>query len=445
MPAITKRDRPIHIEFVSNKSASPLGGLPAIEALAQEFGLWKKIQAVTGLDPRSRKGRGYGPELIVAQLIYSFCTGGDSLADAEKLKTDPLAKRLAGVPTFADETTLGEWLRAQSPESVQAMGQITRDFILWVMPRATPGRWLHNSQREVFFDDTELEVSGKSFEGARLNYEGKLALSWQVIWVGPFLAGHSLGGHAEASSELLPLLEKARPLWRGQSAYFYADSASSAVKYLQPIEAEAWQWSVSYNKWTLALERQAQSWPEDQWTDQTIVEWKNGEKLEEQYTWIQHQPESAAQPILFAVVRNKGDKEFFWRYAFVACDRQRKGSPKAVFERHRLKGHKEQLFSEVLSGLDLHHPPCAELIANQMYYAIAALAYNLLVALKLLHLPEERQQCRLKTLIREIMILPGRFVTHARRVVARIYVAPEWLDWWRVAYQQMTQKAASSG
>ena len=28
MPAITKRDRPIHLEFVSNKSASPLGGLP---------------------------------------------------------------------------------------------------------------------------------------------------------------------------------------------------------------------------------------------------------------------------------------------------------------------------------------------------------------------------------------------------------------------------------
>ena len=445
MPAITKRDRPIHIEFVSNKSASPLGGLPAIEALAQQFGLWKKIKGATGLDPRTRKGRGYGPELIISQLIYSFCTGGDSLADAEKLKTDPLAKRLAGVPTFADESTLGEWLRAQSPESVRAVGEITREFILWVMQRVTPGRWLHNGQREVFFDDTELEVSGKTFEGARLNYEGNLALSWQVIWVGPFLAGESLGGHPEPSGQLVPLLESARPLWQGHSAYFYADSASSAVKYLQPIDAEGWQWSVSYNKWTTALERQAQSWPEEQWTDATVRAWKNGEKLLEQYTWIKHQPENASEPILFAVVRSKGEKELFWRYAFVACDRGRNGSPKAVFERHRLKGHKEQLFSEVLTGLDLHHPPCAELIANQMYYAVAALAYNLLVALKLLHLPEERQQCRLKTLIREIMILPGRFVTHARRMVARIYVAPEWLDWWRVAYQQMSQRTAPSG
>ncbi|MGZ8899025.1 MAG: transposase [Limisphaerales bacterium] len=445
MPAITKRDRPIRIEFVSNQSASPLGGLPAIEALAQQFGLWKKIKGATGLDPRTRKGRGYGPDLIISQLIYSFCTGGDSLADAEKLKSDPLAKRLAGVPTFADESTLGEWLRAQSPESVRAIGEITREFIFWVMQRARPGRWLHSGQREVFFDDTELEVSGKTFEAARLNYEGNLALSWQVIWVGPFLAAQSLGGHAEPSGQLVPLLESARPLWQGHSAYFYADSASSAVKYLQPINAEGWHWSVSYNKWTTALERQAQSWPEEQWTGTTMRAWKNGEKLLEQYTWIKHQPENASEPILFAAVRSKGEKELFWRYAFVACESGRKGSAQAVFERHRLKGHKEQLFSEVLTGLDLHHPPCAELIANQMYYAVAALAYNLLVALKLLHLPEERQQCRLKTLIREIMILPGRFVTHARRVVARIYVAPEWLDWWRVAYEQMNQRTAPSG
>ena len=80
-----------------------------------------------------------------------------------------------------------------------------------------------------------------------------------------------------------------------------------------------------------------------------------------------------------------------------------------------------------------------------MYYAVAALAYNLLVALKLLHLPDERQQCRVKTLIREVMILPGRFVSHARKIVARIYVAPEWLEWWRVAYQQMMQAVTPSG
>jgi hypothetical protein len=132
------------------------------------------------------------------------------------------------------------------------------------------------------------------------------------------------------------------------------------------------------------------------------VEWKNGEKLLKQYTWIKHQPEGAPEPISLRSCGARATKSFFGATPLCACDSTRKGSPKAVFERHHLKGSKEQLFSEVLSGLDLHHPPCAELIANQMYYALAGLAYNLLVALKLLHLPEERQQSRLKTLIREL-------------------------------------------
>ena len=48
--------------------------------------------------------------------------------------------------------------------------------------------------------------------------------------------------------------------------------------------------------------------------------------------------------------------------------------------RRLLKQEKKQLFSEVLNGLDLHRPPCAALMANQVYYLIGALACDLMVA-----------------------------------------------------------------
>ena len=54
-----------------------------------------------------------------------------------------------------------------------------------------------------------------------------------------------------------------------------------------------------------------------------------------------------------------------WRYAYRVCRPGDQDTPQRVFARHRLKGGKEQAFSEVLSGLDLHHPPCQELIANR--------------------------------------------------------------------------------
>src|ERR1700691_3816188 len=121
MPVITKKPSKLRLEFVANTDSSVYGGLPAIEALCQQFGLWEKLRAVPGLDPRVRKGRGFGPEVFVAQLLYSFCSGGASLADAEDLNQEPLARLLANVPFFADQTTVGEWLRAQNPESIAGM------------------------------------------------------------------------------------------------------------------------------------------------------------------------------------------------------------------------------------------------------------------------------------------------------------------------------------
>ena len=76
MPAITKKPSKLRLEFVANTDSSVYGGLPAIEALCQQFGLWEKLRVIPGLDPRVRKGRGFGPEVIVAQLVYSFCSGG---------------------------------------------------------------------------------------------------------------------------------------------------------------------------------------------------------------------------------------------------------------------------------------------------------------------------------------------------------------------------------
>jgi len=75
---------------------------------------------------------------------------------------------------------------------------------------------------ECFFDDTQLEVYGRTFEGARINYEGKCALGWQTLWVGPFLVDGVLGSGGDVSAELRPLLRANRSLWKNETAYLYA-------------------------------------------------------------------------------------------------------------------------------------------------------------------------------------------------------------------------------
>jgi DDE family transposase len=429
--AITKRSPKIRFEFVPVQKQSTLGGLPALEALAQQFDLWRKVRALPGLDPRTRTSHGYSPELIVAQLLYSFCSGGSSLADAERLNDEPLARQMARVEKFADQTQLGEWLRKQSDASVGAFWRLISQFVQWVIARADAARWTYAGRAEAFFDDTQIEVFGPSFEGAQINYEGHLALSWQTLWFGPFLVDGQLGCPGDVSGALPQMLQEHRGLWQDRPCDFLADSASSSTEQLKVIDQAGFtHWSVSYNKWTTVPERTAAALPQRAWSPATQTRWRNGVEVTEQHAGIRHSVAESDFTMTLAVARWKKEDELFWRYAFVAHE-GRRHEAQAVMARHRLKGGKEQLFKEVLRGLDLHHPPCESLTANRMFYAIAALAYNLMKAVQILCLPEECQSWTVPTLLKQMVRLPATLVRHARRLVARVEVAVSWLDWWR--------------
>jgi hypothetical protein len=87
--------------------------------------LWGKLRALRRLDPRTRTGSGFGPDAIVAQLIYSFVVGGASLTDAERLAEDSLA-----------------------------LWALIREFVAWVEGRAVGAWWQYDGRAENFFDDT---------------------------------------------------------------------------------------------------------------------------------------------------------------------------------------------------------------------------------------------------------------------------------------------------
>ena len=181
MPAYTKRKSKLHIQLTNSNQATAHGGQVLVDALCRRFGLWQRLHDEPSLDPRKRTGAGFSPVAFVAQLLFTLTSGGVSLADAERLGQDAVLLKLLGLARVADQTTLGEWLRAQTPASVRALLRISAELVAWASQQARPGRWRHAGQAEVFFDDTEIEVAGHQFEGARLNYEGNRALSWQTL------------------------------------------------------------------------------------------------------------------------------------------------------------------------------------------------------------------------------------------------------------------------
>ena len=236
MPHFTKRKTKLHLKVTNSDHATAHGGQVLVDALCRRAGLWQRVHNEPALEVRKRTGAGFAPVAVVAQFLFAFTSGGASLADAERMGKDQVLMNLLGLEKGADQSTLGEWLRAQTPESVRVLHRINADLVDWSSQQAKPGRWLHAGQVELFFDDTEVEVDGHKFEGARLNDDGQRALSWQTLWFGPWMLDGIIDGAGDVSEHLAVLLDEHQHRWRERASYFYADSGSSAGKFLNRIE-----------------------------------------------------------------------------------------------------------------------------------------------------------------------------------------------------------------
>ena len=439
-----------HVDFViqSAEDVSAHGGAVMIDALARDFGLWDRIKALPLLDHRSDKSRGFCPEVIIAQIVLGFCTGGINIADAGRLASDPALGQLLGLPRMADASTVNLWLNRQSTEGCDALWGLIREFVQWVMAKAPKARLVRQGRLEVFFDDTQIEVEGHQFENTAKNYEGDNSYSWQTFWVGPFIAAARMDrGSVEPSAHLAFLLDDARSLWepyaREGKAHFFADSGSSAGKYLNKIDRRGWGWTVSYNKWTGVLDKLAEATPDGQWSAPEAAIGRKGEAMIEQHTWLRHQPGGDCERGQdFACVRYRAADggDLLWRYAYIVCGQpggmaaptHQPEEAKKVFKLHHHKGQLEHGFTNLLSDLDLHHPPCSRFDANQMWYTLGALAHNLLRAAQILHMEDEQQAHRLRQVIRWWMSVPVKLSRHAHRTCARYFVPKATLSWWRV-------------
>ena len=140
MPVYTKRKTRLHVQLTNSNQATAHGGQVLIDALCRRFGLWQRLHQEPSLDPRKRTGAGFSPVANVAQLLFTLTSGGASLADAERLGQDRVLLQLLGLAKGADQTTLGEWLRGQTKESVMALHRINADLVDWASQQAQPGR-----------------------------------------------------------------------------------------------------------------------------------------------------------------------------------------------------------------------------------------------------------------------------------------------------------------
>src|SRR5512138_3111315 len=138
MPLFTKRKTKLHLQVTNSDQATAHGGQVLVDGLCRRAGLWQRIHNEPSLEVRKRTGAGFSADALIAQLLFTLTSGGASLADAERLGKDRVLMALLGLAKGADESTLGQWLRALTPEGVRALHRINAEFVDWSSQEAKP-------------------------------------------------------------------------------------------------------------------------------------------------------------------------------------------------------------------------------------------------------------------------------------------------------------------
>jgi hypothetical protein len=105
---------------------------------------------------------------------------------------------------------------------------------------------------------------------------------------------------------------------------------------------------------------------------------------------------------------------------------------KDVLRLYRDRGTCEQYFAEIKSELDLERPPSGKFTTNELFYQVGMLAYNMLRVMGhwLVNAPglglKKATRRRLRTVLHGVMLMCGRVVKHARRMLVKVVGGRGW-------------------
>ena len=422
---LSRKPTNIEIDF-TDEALTPLGGSVFVSAMAERLGLRRMLSERIRL---KRRRRGSSDADMLLSAVYSLAAGDGALCDVDRLKVDQPRLETLGLDSVPDSRRLGEYLTRFDESAVSDLHGVIRACTMQIASGVIAHEVATRGYVPIFVDGSAIEVDGRYVEGARVGYNGEPQLWLHSVFVGKLWASQRLlaggGDVAEGWQEQLawdvrPLIPEGTPAWvRMDNAYYNGEI-------VQYCRRQAWDFSISVTNDTFKK-------PLRRKVDELLsIDWQyiNDDRTEEAAI-VRHRPDGWKQEEAYVVVRSHFDgdqRRLAPRYTFILVSRDDL-SLRELVARHRGKQGHENAQKGPLIDLDLHHPPCQKLGANQAFYACGQLAQLLLIATQYELLPSDARCHGLRTLIRDLVRNAARLVKTGRRRVLRFAKNALRLDW----------------
>lgn len=409
---VTGRSAPVQV-VPSSQQVTAHAGLVLVRELAERLGLRTLLDEITV----KKRRRGYTPGQAILALCETLIAGGDCLDDAALLRADAAQAKLRG-HAVPDPTTLGRLLASFNLGHVGQLNRALDRLFARVHPL------LEREQVTLDLDSTLIEHHGPvgSRQGTRGTYAGKVA--WHPLLcflseTGEWLHARLRNGHAAPSTGARRFLaECLRRLPAGVRLFLRADEGFFGHAFLAELECKQIVYTVGTPLIASVRQRIAEI-PEKDWRPSSYREGSQVASFE----W---RPKTWKQARRFVVRRDpleqgeqltlEGREWHYW--ALVTNDAERSADELESWQ--RAKANVENRIREAKLGLGLDNLPCRGFHANWAYLLCTLLAYDLLVWLKLLALPEGERASYAKRLRFRFIAVAGTVGRSGRRLVLRL-------------------------
>lgn len=430
----------IGIDFTDEAITGSAGSL-FLSRMAGSLGLPEALEKALRLKQRRR---GASDREMLLSAIYSLATGDGALRDVDRLGADEVRTGLLGLETVPDSRRVSDYLARFDERAVGRLRGVAQRVGRRIVGEVIAHQRATKGYVPVFVDGSGIEVSGDCFEGAAEGYNGEEQYWLHNVFVGGLWVGqelHSGGcdvaeGWRKLLEESAPLLFDAGDVWARMDNAYYRGEVVSFCRQM------GWDYSISVTHDTYKAPLKRRAWAVPDWEWEAITD--DGT---EEATVIRHRPDGWEAEASYVVVRSWWDgtqRRLTPRHTFLLVSRTDLPLAELV-TRHRGKQGQENAQKGPLIDLGLHHPPCRRFAANRAFYTLGQIAQNLLVAVQYLLLPRSARVHGIRTILRDLVRLPGRLVRHSRRWTLRFAKTVLRLDWIAHAADRLDAMARSPG
>jgi hypothetical protein len=373
--------------------------------------------------PPPGSNRGYWASDYVNTFIMMLNEGGQCLEDVRHLKRESDLLSVLGLDTLPSADAMGDWLRrhGKSKTGINALARINKPIL---------SAALHDRKRVTLdIDATPILCSKRDAKYTYLKKSGYMPMVGHIEEVSQIVSMEFRRGNVPPAKDNLGFIKQCMAaLPEGvRVSKLRIDAAGYQAAILDYAVEQHIDYAVRA-KMSAELREMILSRADSDW--QAVVT-RNGKQCEQETSCrLTHMMQASEHPFTVVVQRRvkKGQQSLElgddengesaehggYLYRAIATNRDDMTNSELIHWYNQRAEHSENRIKELKNDFAASQLPCGDFKANELYFGLCGLAYNVFALMRQL-LPEQWAQNRVSTIRWRLYALAGKLVRHGRQ------------------------------